>query len=190
MNELFDIVWPDAKSKYYVFYKVMDKETKKIYDDYLFRKGKKIDIDAELVTTNESWGKKYTDFHLGIGGAYHVNDKFINCMKGVGETNYQLFPIKVLPDEKPYYILNILNVIDCVDREKSKFTLWTEADERPDLLGEYYRFDKMVLDRSKIPEGVHLFRVYGYDIVAVITKELAQEFEKNKIKGFKLVPVG
>ncbi len=190
MNELYDIVWPDAKSKYYVFYNVMEKETKKIYDESLFDIGKKINIEAELMTTNESWGKRYTDFHLGIGGTYYVNEKFINCLKAVGETNYQLFPIKVLPEEKPYYILNILNIIDCVDREKSKFTVWTEEDNRPDKLGKYFGFDKMVLDHSKVPDGVHLFRVFEYKIVAVASKELVQEFEKNKIKGFNLVPVG
>ncbi len=190
MNELFKIIWPKEKSNYFLFYKVTNKETKKIYDDYLFRKGKKIEIADELVTTNESWGKKFTDFHHGIAGAYYVNENFINCLKSVGEANYQLFPIKVLPDEKPYYILNILNVIDCVDKEKSKFTLWTESDERPDLLGEYYGFDRMILDRSKVPEGIHIFRVNGYDISAIVTRELVEEFKKHNIKGFELYPVG
>jgi hypothetical protein len=36
-----------------------------------------------------------------------------------------------------YLILNILNVIDCVDRELSKYNLWTEEDNKPDKLGKF-----------------------------------------------------
>ena len=189
MNELFRIVRPDEKFKYFLFSEVLDKETGKEYDDYLFRKGEKIEIITELVT-GKSWGKKYTDFHYGIGEAFYVNEKFINCLKAVGETNYQLLPIKVLPEEKSYHILNILNIVDCVNREKSKFTLWTEEDNRPDKLGDFQGFDKMVLDRSKVPNGVHLFRIKGWRIVAIATRELVEEFKKHNIKGFELKPVG
>ena len=142
-----------------------------------------------MYTNHEPWGKKYTDFHHGTGDEYYINDRFLNCLKTIGEGNFQIFPVTVLPEEKPYFILNILNVIDCVDRELSKYNLWTEEDDRPDKLGKFRSFDKMILDRSKVPKGVHLFRVYGYQIVAVVRRELVEEFEKNKIKGFKLKPL-
>jgi len=189
MHYLFRIIFADVKFKYLLFSEVLDKEIGKEYDDYLFRKGKKIEIVSKIVT-GKSWGKKFTDFHFGIGGAFYINEKFINCLKAVGETNYQLLPINVLPEEKSYHILNILNIVDCVDREKSKFTLWTEEDNRPDRLGDFQGFDKMVLDRSKVPNGVHLFRIKGWDIVAIATIDLVEEFEKHIIKGFEFKPVG
>ena len=193
MNELFRITlpinMPESKFKYLLLNEPLEKISGKIYEDYVFQQGKKIEIANELVI-GKSWGKKFADFHMSLGGAFYINEKFINCLKTVGETNYQLLPITVLPEEKPYFILNTLNVIDCVDRELSKFTLWTEEDNRPDKLGKFHGFDKMVLDRTKVPNGVHIFLLKGYDILTVVTKELVEEFEKNDVKGFTLIPVG
>ena len=189
MSELFRITWPETRAKYYLFNNIRQKKTNIEYEAFIFRKGEKVKIDEDLYTNHEPWGKNYTDFHFGIGDECYLNEQFLNCLKAVGETNYQVFPIQILPEEKPYYVLNILNVVDCVDRELSKFTLWTEEDERPDLLGTFYTFDKMILDRSKVPKGVHLFRLHGHEIVAVATRELVEEFEKNGIKGFKLIPL-
>lgn len=189
MTELFRIIWPDNKFKYFLFDKVFNKETNKAYNNDLFSVGKKIEIEKNLYTNHEHWGEKYADFHYGVGDEYYINKNFVKCLKEVGEINYQLFPIDILPEKKSYNILNILNIIDCVDRKLSKYTLWTEEDNRPDLLGTFRSFDKMVLDRSKVPKGVHLFRVYGFDVVTAVTKELVEEFEKNKIKGFNLKPL-
>ena len=47
----------------------------------------------------------------------------------------------------------------------------------------------MILVRTKVPEAVYLFGIHGYEIVAVATRELVEEFEKNGIKGFKLIPL-
>jgi hypothetical protein len=48
----------------------------------------------------------------------------------------------------------------------------------------------LVLDRSKVPSGVHLFRIKYSMVETIATKELVEEFKKNNIKGFNLVPVG
>ena len=189
MDELFRIIFPNSKPKYLLFSKVLDKETKKEYDDYLFRKGEVFNIKSEL-TRGISWGKKFTDFHIGIGCSLNVNEKFISCLNAVGETNFQLIPVTILPEEKKYHILNVLNIIDCVNRENSIFKLWTEADNRPDKLGGFRTIDKLVLDRSKVPNGVHIFRIKYSIVETIVTKELAEEFKKNNIKGFNLLPVG
>ena len=172
-----------------IFSEILDKDTGKEYEDYLFASGKRIEIINKLVT-GKYWGKKFTDFHHGIADAYFVNDKFMNCLNGVRELNFQIFPITVMPEKEKYFVLNILNILDCVNREKSKFRLITEEFNRPDILGDYYDFDQMILDRSKVPNEIHLFRLKGYDVVTIATRELVEEFEKNKIKGFKLTPVG
>ncbi|APJ04187.1 imm11 family protein [Silvanigrella aquatica] len=189
MDQLFKIQWPSPKSKYYLLYSSIDKATGHKYSDDLFKNAVIIDIKNELII-EKSWGKNFADFHHGIGDAPYINENFIECLKNVGEKNYQLIPVSVLPEEKTYYILNILNMIDCVDREKSKFTLWTEEDNRPDILGDYHSFDEMILDRKLVPEGVHIFRLKGYEVITVITKELLNEFKKKKITGFTTKPVG
>ena len=189
MVELFRITFPDDKFKYLLLNKTFELVSGKKYEDYVFGQGKRIEIANELVI-EKSWGKKFADFHMSLGGAFYINEKFINCLNSVGETNYQLLPIKVLPEEKPYYILNTLNIIDCVDREKSKYELWKEEDNRPDRLGDFRGFDKMVLDRSQVPNGIHFFRVKGWRIVAVATKEFIEKLQENDVKGFSLIPVG
>ncbi|WP_158997143.1 imm11 family protein [Pigmentibacter ruber] len=188
MSEFYKIIDPSPKFKYLLFNQVVEKDSENRYEDDIFNEGKSVAITKDLYTT-QLWGKKYTDFHYGVAFAIYINEKIISCLKAVGETNFQLIPIVVYPGERPYYILNILNIIDCVDRENSKFRLFTEEYGRPDLLGKFYTFDKMVLDRSKVPKDVHIFRLKGYDLPVFITKELAEEFKKQNIQGFTLKPM-
>ncbi|KAB8027419.1 imm11 family protein [Fluviispira multicolorata] len=187
---LYDLTWPKAKNKFLLFYEATEIDTGLAYDDYLFKCGKKIDIKNPLVIDKKSWGEYFADFHHGIGDAPYVNERFIDCLKAVGETNYQLLPVTVLPEEKPYYILNTLNMIDCVDREQSVFTLWTEEDNRPDKLGDFHRLDKMILDPKMIPTEVHFLRLKGFKSITIVTKALVEEFKKRKITGFELISVG
>jgi hypothetical protein len=190
MTELYDFTWPNSKRQFLLFYKAVEQNTRKIYEDWFFNYCKMVQVNDDLVVEKKSWGKHYSNFHHGIGDALYIDEAFLQCLHNVGEQNFQIFPIKIMPEAKPYYILNLLNLVDAVDREKSKFTLWTEEDERPDLLGTFHTFEKMVLDRSKVPKNVHFFRLKGYEVVTVITKELAAEFKKNNIKGFSLKPLG
>lgn len=188
MSEFYQIIDPSPKFKFLLFNQVVEKESEKRYEDYIFNEGKFVSMNKDLYTT-QLWGKKYTDFHYGVAFAIYINEKIVSCLKAVGETNFQLIPIVVYPGEKPYYILNILNIIDCVDRENSIFRLITEGDERPDLLGEFYTFDKMILDRTKVPKDVRIFRLKGYNLPVFVTKELAEEFKKQNIQGFTLKPM-
>ena len=185
---IFKLRLAEAKNEFLLFNEIIEKESEQVHDDYIFRKAKFVDIQNELYTTR-AWGKKFVDFHFGLGDAIYINEKFVECLKTVGEKNYQLLPIVVYPGEKPYYILNILNLIDCVDRENSVYRLFTEEYGRPDLLGKFYTFTKMILDESKIPKDVHIFRLKGYEIAFFITNELASVFKKNKIKGFDLAEI-
>ncbi|KAB8027421.1 imm11 family protein [Fluviispira multicolorata] len=187
---LFKLTWPKNKYKFLLFYKATELETGLAYRDDLFKHGEPIEINNSLIIDKKSWGENFADFHFGIRDAPYVNERFIDCLKAVGETNYQLLPVTVLPEEKSYYILNTLNMIDCVDREQSVFTLWTEEDNRPDILGDFRGFGKMILDPKKVPEGVHFFRIKGWEVVTVVTKALVEEFKKRKITGFELISVG
>ncbi|KAB8027418.1 imm11 family protein [Fluviispira multicolorata] len=187
---LFKLTWPKAKNKFLLFYEAPEIDTGLAYDGQLFVCGKRIEINNPLVIDKKSWGEYFADFNFGIGKASYINERFIDCLKAVGETNYQLLPVTVLPEEKPYYILNTLNMIDCVDREQSVFNLWTEEDNRPDILGDFRGFGKMILDPKKVPEGVHFFRIKGWEVVTVVTKALVEEFKKRKITGFELISVG
>ena len=189
-TELFKITFTDPKRKFLLFYKVLEEHTRKVYEDWFFQNCKHVEVNDNLVIEKKSWGKYFTNFHYGIANSMYVDEKFLQCLKNVGEENYQAFPVKIMPEGKIYYLLNLLNLIDAVDREQSVFTLWTEEDERPDKLGGFHKFEKMVLDRSKVPKNAHFFRLKGYEVVVVMTKELVEELEKNKIEGFGLIPVG
>ncbi|KAB8027420.1 imm11 family protein [Fluviispira multicolorata] len=187
---LYDLTWPKAKNKFLLFYEATEINTGVRYRGDLFSYGKRIELKNPLVIDKKSWGENFADLNFGIGNVPYINERFIDCLKAVGETNYQLLPVTVLPEEKPYYILNTLNMIDCVDREHSVFNLWTEEDNRSDILGDFRGFGKMILDPKKVPDGVHFFRIKGWEVVTIVTKALVEEFKKRKITGFELISVG
>lgn len=89
MKELFQIIDPPTNLKYLLFNQATEKNSEKRYEDYIFRKGKQLEFNKELYTT-QLWGKKFTDFHYGVAFAIYVNEKIITCLKAVGENNFQL----------------------------------------------------------------------------------------------------
>lgn len=78
---------------------------------------------------------------------------------------------------KDYFILNPLDLVDCIDRKKSKFKA---SAILPD---EITRFEKLVIEESAVPEGRQLFRMKGFGNIALVGKTLADSLAKGKFTG-------
>lgn len=70
----------------------------------------------------------------------------------------EFFPIKIRNQkkrlvDKPYYLMNVLRIISCVDRNKSDFDMDDIIKDQVD----YFR--RLALDESKIPADAKLFRL-------------------------------
>jgi hypothetical protein len=93
----------------------------------------------------------------------------------------ELFPVQIEGDED-FAIVNVLDVVDCIDEQQSKFTKWEERDGRPDKLGQYRMFTSLRLSAEKAA-GHHLFRLAGWNNVLVVSEALRDKFIETGCSG-------
>lgn len=101
-------------------------------------------------------GVMLLDMVLNTFDYYIVSERLCNWFHSVG-LPMESYPVSIRNHrgrihKEPYYALNLLGTIDCVDREKSEYTMLNPDDATP------MRDTRVVLDTSKIPEDARLFR--------------------------------
>jgi hypothetical protein len=88
---------------------------------------------------------------------------------------------------KPIYILNILNIIECVDEAESIFKYRQDINTGKTIPGDYKRFDKMVLNYDKIKD-MDFFRIKGWAGPLYLTDKIKDLFDSIGINELKYYP--
>ena len=105
-----------------------------------------------------------TIVEVGLGGA----------IEQLAGDQVQRIPVVVDGREGLYEILNVCNLIDCIDEERSDFEKWTEEDDWPERLGEYKMFLDCWIDDAMIPPDTHMFRLANWEVVVLVSEEMKQ----------------
>ncbi|QNM95560.1 imm11 family protein [Chitinimonas koreensis] len=101
----------------------------------------------------------------------------------VGEV-IQRIPVQINGSSNKYEILNICNLVQCIDESKSMYTKWTDSDGRPEKIGEYRMIAKISID-PLAANGHHIFRLSGWPIALIISEEVKSLLETRKVSGIK-----
>lgn len=105
--------------------------------------------------------------------------KLCNALIDFGIDNVQYYPV-VLRDqetgktEDDYFLVNIIGLLDCVDMDKSEVNWW------PSGMG--FDFVSMAIDEVKT-QGLSIFRLKDDPTKVLISDDLKNHLEKNKILG-------
>lgn len=121
----------------------------------------------------------FADFEIII-----VNERTASLLR---DEDCQLLPIEIdgINNGHSYFVVIILNSIDCLDEERSRFEKWEQGNPiRPDLAGNYKSIYKLFIDGTKIMNN-EIFRLGKYDNVIVINDYLKNKFERAGISGIK-----
>lgn len=103
--------------------------------------------------------------------------------KEVGNNNIQCIPVEVESNKKiAYEILNVLDVIECIDENRSEFLKWSKEDRRPDKEGQYRMVTKLRIDPKKAI-GHKLFRIKNWEIAVIVDEDIKKLLEAKKISG-------
>jgi hypothetical protein len=103
----------------------------------------------------------------------------------------QLIPVEIddVKNEHSYFIVVLLNIVDCVDEGRSVFEKWQSDDpSRPDLAGEYKGIYKLFVDSNKINQNT-IFRLGKSENIIIINEKLKKQFEDTGITGIKFKEV-
>jgi hypothetical protein len=76
-----------------------------------------------------------------------IDRKAIDVLQDLLEGNVELLPL--IFDEKDYYVINVTNVVDCVDFEKSRYEKYTDdADSRIMDFDQYVFKEEVAKERT------------------------------------------
>jgi hypothetical protein len=117
---------------------------------------------------------KYTDFPHFIIGQPMVSDKVKQILEPYIKDEVEFLPIA--HDEMDMYMVNVMNILDCVDWERSEVK-WFEE--------EYFMgFNKLRFDFKKIPDHVYMFKIKETAATEVFVTETFRELiEHNHLQG-------
>ncbi len=122
--------------------------------------------------------KKITDF-IGSGKSeFFINEKLKELLiKYVKNQELNFLQTNIL--NKEYWLLNIVGLRDCMDKDKSKFTVF-EANGEPDEI------TNLTVHETQINE-YDIFRIKEKPLHIFITEALKEELEKQQVSGLKYI---
>jgi hypothetical protein len=139
----------------------------------------KVDITSSGVRTKLT----FADFEVLV-----IDNKYVDLFS---KEQVQLFPVEITNDniENSYSILTIINEVECIDENKSKFDIYDEHDEiRPDLAGNYKTVYTLKINKAKV-KGFDILRIKKYDVAIIVSERLKLKLEQNYVTGIKFKEV-
>lgn len=139
-----------------------------------------------IFSLSEDFGSELTDSIPNVSNLLFVSEQLKSFMEDHSEANIEFLPIKIQdqedkPIEESYYLMNLLEVVDCIDLEKSEYSV-SAVDPSSILF-----LDLLVLDKTRISDKNKIFRLKGKPELIIIREDLAQAIIESKYTGMMLV---
>ena len=130
------------------------------------------------------------DFSLAGVGVPVVHGRVAAVFERLGlQQQVQLFPAQVEGQAEPYFILNVLRIIRCIDDARCEEVLyWKPEDGRPEKVGQYRNVAGMRIDPTQVGNA-HIFRPWGWRVALIVSEHLKQAMEAEGITGLRFTEV-
>ncbi|MGB8454765.1 MAG: DUF1629 domain-containing protein [Anaerocolumna sp.] len=102
--------------------------------------------------------------------------KAVECLKEVLGKNIEILPVYI--DEQEFYLINALEVLDCLDHEKSEIKYFTGTERIMSI-------KKHVFIEQKL-KGKNIFRIKEQEKAGpFVTDKFKEAVEKSGLEGFE-----
>lgn len=102
--------------------------------------------------------------------------KSVSVLNDLLTDNAEILPLDC--DEGEFYAINVINVIDCIDYEKSKYKTFRDGKR-------IMRFTKYVFDEVKI-DGLNIFKIKDEPLKRpFVSENFKNKIIDNNLVGFK-----
>lgn len=99
----------------------------------------------------------------------------------------QFIPARVEGQSEPYFILNTLRILRCIDDARcEEVVYWRPEDERPDKLGKYQNVVGLKVDPTRVG-GANIFRPWGWTVALIVSERVKLAMEAEDITGPKFI---
>ncbi len=131
---------------------------------------------------------KEAAFSLGALDLPVVSQTVREIIERVAPGAAEYFPVIIEGAKCNYAILNITRRVECLDEGRSEFTLWTEEDDSPELVGHYRMISMVCIDHSRAA-GHHLFRLSRWTLDILVSDTLKSAIEDLPNLGVAFIAV-
>lgn len=157
-------------------------------DEYIAISGKEIKKWDKVVFEYDSTeGNILTDYLANLYRWLVVSEEFCKMIQKIAENEVQYLPVKVIDrntkaEDASYFVANIVNLINAIDLENSKYDIFELGDEK------IISVEKYALKRREIVNK-HIFRLKDDTIPVFVSETLKNVIEENKFTGFEFLEV-
>jgi Immunity protein family (Imm11) len=100
----------------------------------------------------------------------------------------EFFPVRIAGAKGQYQILNAVCRAECLDEARSEFTMWTDQDNYPEMMGNYKMISTIRIDPART-EGYHIFRIARWTLALLVSDTLKNALEDIPNLGVVFEPV-
>ena len=132
---------------------------------------------------------KPLDFTFAAFDIPIVNARAATLIRELVPEGVQFLPVVVGGQSEPYFILNTLRVVKCIDEKaSSEVQFWTPEDEQPERVGEYSAVHGMRIDPARVGDA-KVFRPWGWPVALIVSEDIKDALERAGVTGLKFEDV-
>ncbi|RKH71274.1 imm11 family protein [Corallococcus aberystwythensis] len=181
----FDIAVPDR----WYLREPTDLEGKTVPDIWAFVSGRPVVDPGPLRVPLSRPGQPLDFDKTTVAGTPIVSGRIASVFRELAPDDVQLLPVEVQGQAEPFFLLNVMRVIRCIDDAAcEEARLWSPEDGRPDKVGEYHVVSGLRIDTAKVGSAV-VFRPWGYLLPIILDGQLKDALEQTGIVGGQFVEV-
>ncbi|GMU02331.1 hypothetical protein KH5H1_64510 [Corallococcus caeni] len=185
--EYFDL-YEDVAEGFWCLGHPLDLQGRELDDPWQFTGGKPAHFKDPIRLPLDLEGASRDYSHAAFGTPV-INAKLAALFQELAPNDVELIPVKVDSRAGPYFILNALRTIPCVDIEASEEAYyWTEEDGVPEKVGTLRSIYGMRIDPSKVGD-VKVFRPSEWDISLIVSEDIKDAMARAGITGAKFEAV-
>jgi hypothetical protein len=172
-----------------------------VYDPYRFYVGKVSGPAVHQCGDEFTWGEpveempliadvkidgRALDFTFGDFDVPLVRMELVERLRPSMSREVQWLPIAVRGVEATYSVMNVLQVIDCLDTDRSEGAYWGPEAEIEDFRGKPIYLTKLAVSPDRIGKAA-IFRVKDWGIPIIVAEPVAEIL--STATGIKLIDV-
>lgn len=157
-------------------------------EPWQFSEGRTVDLRASPRVPVALAGREL-DFSLTGLGVIIVHDRVVRLYEHLGVNEVQFLPAQVDGHPEPYFILNPLRIIRCIDDARcQEVQYFTPEDGQPEKVGQYRVVAGMRIDPAKVGDA-RIFRPWGWTVALIVSEDLKQAMEQEGLTGTRFLEV-
>jgi len=155
----------------------------------LFMRGEPAQVQGRIRVPLYQSGKPL-DFSLAdVGSIPVVSEKAASLLAKMAPNDIQLLPVEVDSRSEPYFLVNVLRIVKCIDDETSEeVKYWKPEDGRPEKVGKYRAVYGMRIDPTKVGDA-KVFRPWGWTVPLIVSEDIKEALERAGVTGMSFTEV-